>query len=1316
MHPAPAAWPLTQAQAGLWYAQRLDAGNPIFNTAQYTALRGPLDTAAFEAVVNQTMQESESLAIRVVDVNGAPAGVIEATHVPRLAFVDCTCAEDPLENALAQMRADMSTPVDPACMPLAAQVLYKIAPDHHLWYERVHHLATDGYGMSLIDARVAQCYSARVGGTDPGLPLGPLDAVLTEEAAYRASPRYQADGAFWAELFADAVPVVGMAEGVPVTAHHFLQAHDVLPASMAAGLRALAQRAQVSWPDILLALCAAYTARMTGRDHAVVGAPYMGRLGSAGARVPAMVMNILALPFTIDENLPLDTFLVDAARLLRRARRHGRYRGESLRRDLGRLGGHRRLFGPLVNVLPFDASATWFGLDARLTVLCAGPVDDLTITFRADPLAGRVALGVEANPALYTQADVQAHLARLMDFLSHAFQAGRLADVPTLTPDERVVWLGHTHGPAQDVPRTTLAALIDATLSRTPHADALVFEGETLDYAALDVRSDRVARALAANGVGRGDIVAVGIERSTELIIALVGILRAGAAYLPLDLAHPRERLDTILQAARPRAVLSVRATRKLLPWPRPLCVDTLDGEPLNVAPATPLPDDPAYVIFTSGSTGAPKGVVITHDAIVNRLLWMASHYGIDATDRTLQKTPATFDVSVWEFFLPLLTGGVLVIAPPQAHKDPAWLHDILQEQAITTVHFVPSMLAAYLSEPRVADPRRHPRSERLALKRVFCSGEALPAALRERFHQVLSAELHNLYGPTEAAVDVSFWPAPASDQSVPVPIGYPVWNTSLYVLDDRLRPLPVGVAGHLYIAGRQLARGYLGRQDLTDACFVADPFGPPGARMYATGDLARRLPDGALVYLGRSDQQIKIRGQRVELEEIEAVMAHAPGVAQVAVVVRADQPGQERIVAYVVAHEHASLTRDGLRAHAAQRLPDYMVPTAFVVLPALPVTVNGKLDRRALPAPPASAGAGRRPVTQTEQALALYFAQVLQRDSPLGADDDFFDLGGHSLLAAQLAAKVREHWQCPFSLGAIFEHPTVSRLAQHLDALATLPAAGERGAGQAGGFGPVLRLRQGPSQRPALFCVHPAGGLSWCYGALGRALPERNVYGLQACGLHPQAADAVQSIDAMAHDYVQTLRAVQPQGPYHLAGWSVGGIIVHAMAAALHRQGSEVGVLAMLDAYPSDSWRDRPAPAEDAIYKALLHIAGYDPAELIDLAMTRDGVVDFLRRSGHPLGELPDDMIDGVFRVVAQNNEMVRRHHHSHYPGHLAYFRAALDHEGENLFPRQWSPYVATMDIHDIPTVHAHMVGADATARIAPELAEYLAHYDVNP
>lgn len=1352
--------PLTEAQAGMWYAQRMDPANPVFNTGQCVDLRGELDVEAFRLAVDGTMVEADALAMRVIDAADTPRQLIDDSRRARLALIDLRDEADALAQARAEIDADMSRPIDLEGDALTVQRLYRIGERHYLWYMRVHHIATDGYGMALVEQRVAQRYRAarcdgdrqRTGGDgddDRADALLPYTRVLAEDREYRESARREQDATFWREQFAGMAPVVGLAEGAPVSAHRYLHTEAALPDAVSHALQALAQSSDVAWPDILVALSAAYLYRHTWRGddveqgaphETVVGVPWMGRLGSASARVPAMVMNIVPLRVTVDEQAPLADFLVAVARGLRKARRHGRYRSEQLRRDLGLLGGHKRLYGPLINVLPFDAPLALPGIEAARGILGTGPVDDLTFTFRADAGGGGLWLAVDANPGLYRDADIAAHLQRLTHFLATALAAPKLAAVPTLSEAEAHRWLVEVNQTAHPVPQTTLWALIARSMRDRPEAIALEYENERLDYAALNARSAALALRLKAVGVGRGDIVAVALPRSLELVVALLATMRLGAAYLPLDIAHPRERLARIFASAKPRAALSIGALRAALPddaqtqahsiWLDEVeaenvaaaraatLVQGADADAVSAAAALPGPEpfDAAYVIYTSGSTGEPKGVVVEHDAIVNRLLWMQAHYGIGADERILQKTPATFDVSVWEFFLPLIAGATLVVAPPEAHRDPAWLADIMRRQRITTLHFVPSMLAAFLAEPAIAGLR--PR-------RVFCSGEALPAALRDQFHARLDSELHNLYGPTEAAVDVTWWPAARDDHSQPVPIGFPVWNTALYVLDDALRPVPPGVVGHLYLAGRQLARGYLGRPDLTEARFVPDPFGAPGARMYATGDLARWRDDGAMVFLGRSDHQVKLRGQRIELGEIEAVLEAAPGVARAAVIVRADKPGEQHIVAYVVptsGPQGAATTAlpvdvEALRQHAAAHLPDYMLPSAVLVLQALPVTANGKLDRAALPAPVFAGSAGRAPHSATEQRVAALFARVLARDTAgaaaIGADDDFFALGGHSLLAARLALIIRTEWECALGLGAVFEHPTVARLAAYLDertAVATPAPAVDAG------FGPVLRLRPDDGGRTPLFWIHPAGGLSWCYGALTRAIePARPVYGIQARAFagHANENEVPARLGDMAADYVDTVLRLQAHGPYHLAGWSVGGIIAQAMAVELRRRGHAVGLLAMLDAYPSDCWRDQPEPPPESVYKALLHIAGHDPSSLPDVPLTRDGVIAFLRHSGHPLGELSDAMLAGVIQAVAGTNRLVRAYRHERYDGPALYFRAALDHVGENLSPSQWAPYVASLKVHDIPALHAHLTGAEATARIAPVLNERLRRFD---
>ena len=436
-------------------------------------------------------------------------------------------------------------------------------------------------------------------------------------------------------------------------------------------------------------------------------------------------------------------------------------------------------------------------------------------------------------------------------------------------------------------------------------------------------------------------------------------------------------------------------------------------------------PRDPAYLIYTSGSTGRPKGVLVPHAGIVNRILWMQHEYRLQADDSVLQKTPSGFDVSVWEFFWPLITGATLVVARPEGHRDPAYLAQIIQSKRITTVHFVPSMLQAFLDEPTAAGCT--------GLRRVFCSGEALPAHLCDRFRQILDVDLHNLYGPTEASVDVTYWQCADAPGQTAVPIGRPVWNTQLHVLDDGLRPVSVGAEGELYLAGVQLARGYLNRPGLTAERFVASPFGPPGSRMYRTGDLARWRPDGVLDYIGRSDFQVKIRGQRIELGEIEAVLAEHPGVARALVDVVTDHRGEPRLVGYLVA-AGANLNQSALRRYLAAKLPGYMVPAAFVVLDAFPLTPNGKTDRTALPAPLfGGASGGRAAGSPEEELLCGLFAEVLGV-AGVGPDDDFFELGGHSLLVTRLASRARRVLGVELSVQAVFDNTTAAGLARVLE------------------------------------------------------------------------------------------------------------------------------------------------------------------------------------------------------------------------------------------------------------------------------------------
>lgn len=1299
--------PLTEAQEGLWYAQRLDPANPIFNPAHCTTLRNSLDVPYFAQAVDQTLAEAQSLSLRFAEHADGPAQALDPTRAPHLEIRDLRQKNESRaqDQAWAWIQADLKRPIDPLHDALARQILFLCGPQLALWYQRVHHLAADGYGMALIERRAVRLYDALSAAAPDraGPALTPLAPVWAEDQAWRASEARTRAQAFWRAQCEARMPAASLTANSALSAADCLRREQAAPRTLIDALQAQETASDIGWPDILTALGAAYVARHLGPADCIVGVPAMGRLGSCSARAVATVMNVLPWVCALDETIPLADLLAGAARDLRNLRRHSRYRAEHLRRDLMLPGGLPRLHGPILNVLPFDAPYAAAGLDASQTVLCTGPVEDLIFSFRAAPDGSGLRIEIEANPMLYTAEQVQAHLQRLTVFLSAALSSPRLADVATLTPAEHERWVLAPNRSDHPVPEGTLWSRIHANLLQHPGRIGLT---DALDgthawtYADIDTWTDKAAQRLRLAGAQPGTRVAVALPRSAERVLCLLAILRSGAAYLPLDPDQPPARLRQILQDAQACALIGPAALCNGLPT-QPLTLSELDcatggSGQHSVPPAGP--EDPAYVIYTSGSTGAPKGVIVPHAAIVNRLEWMREHYAVGPDDRILQKTPVTFDVSVWELFLPFLSGARLVVAPPDAHRDPAWLCRLIRSQAITVLHFVPSMLAAILEDPD---------AQGLRARLVFCSGEALPAALRDRFHRTIHAALHNLYGPTEAAVDVSYWSAQADDDSQPVPIGWPVWNTHLHVLDTLLRPTPPGTPGQLYLGGRQLAIGYLGRPDLTAERFIPAPAHLPDERLYATGDLATRRADGAVIYLGRLDHQIKLRGQRIELGEIEAVLSARPEIAQVAVLAREDQPGHALLAAYLVAEPGLSPDAEALAAHAAARLPDYMVPSAWVFLPTLPVTANGKLDRKALPAPAQTQrNAGRRPHTATEQQIAKAFRTILDLPADPCADDDFFALGGHSLLAARLALQLRGMHEV--SLGTIFQHPTVARLAAHLDAQSDRPADPARH-----GFGPVVTLREAPG-RPALFCLHPAGGLSWCYGALARALATpRTVHGIQARALSLDGGIPAASLADMTNDYADLLQSLQARGPYHLAGWSVGGILAHAIAAELRRRGQLVGTVALLDAYPCDVWRDRPEPAPEDLYKALLHIAGADPQALPPDRLNRTGVIAFLRAEGHPLGELSDARLAAVFDTVGHTNRLVRRHRHAHYPGTVLHFQAALDHSDSGLDPQSWDAHVDALTIHPIPATHAALPGPDAVARIAPILNASLSATD---
>ncbi|MFJ6217217.1 amino acid adenylation domain-containing protein, partial [Streptomyces sp. NPDC092296] len=894
---------------------------------------------------------------------------------------------------------------------------------------------------------------------------------------------------------------------------------------------------------------------------------------------------------------------------------------------------------------------------------------------------------------------------RLADWLHRILTAAAhnpeqaVKDLALMDAAERDRLLVDWNDTAHPVPASTLTELLEAQALRSPDALALVADGIRTDYAELHAQANRLARTLIERGAGPDRPVAVALCRGHRLMVTLLAVLKAGAPYLPLDLELPPGRIALMLESAGPVCVVADSRTAGALPASadvKPLVLDdpqveqelaTREAGPVGDAERS-APLDPrqlAYVIYTSGSTGVPKGVGVPHSGIVNRLLWMQDRYRLGADDRVLQKTPFGFDVSVWEFFWPLLAGAAVVMARPEGHRDPAYLAGEIVAERVTTVHFVPSMLDAFLQEPAATGCAG-------VLRRVICSGEALAAATQDRALSLLGAPVHNLYGPTEASVDVTHWDCRAGDD--PVPIGRPIRNTRVYVLDSALRPVAPGVAGELHLAGAGLARGYVARPGLTAERFVADPYGGPGARMYRTGDLVRWTAEGVLEYLGRTDDQVKIRGLRIELGEIESVLLRLPGVANARVVVRRDGAAEARLVGYLVPDgtTGAPPEADALRAALGAVLPGYMVPTAFVTLAELPLTLSGKLDRRALPAPasPTTDG-GRAPRTATEQLLCSAFAEVLGH-SRVGPDDSFFALGGHSLTATRLVHRLRAAIGVEIPVRAVFAAPTPAGLAGLLS---------ERRL-DAGGLEPVLALRTDGSL-PPLFCLPPGAGLSWCYaGLLGGLDPRQPVYGLQSPAL--SGGDSARTLDAMAQGYVERIVGLRPQGPYRLLGWSAGGNLAHEVAVRLQERGESVEQLVILDSYPGPAADGTAELTYAQVFADAFGPGLGDPAD----PAARVRAMELVRAELGDLGRLGDGTAEAVLETYLLTTRALLNFRPRRFAGDLLFFRAAdWTVDGTRRDTARWQPYVTGgIKLHQLSAAHEEISRPDVLSGIGKVIA----------
>jgi amino acid adenylation domain-containing protein len=1026
----------SRAQQGIFVATSLSANPALYNVIHTLRLSGGFDPAAWAQSVDELTRRHESLRTRFELSGGELWQVIDPPRPWSVDLEDLTAMADGVRDAAlaAILTQERNAPFELATGPLLRLRLLKLRSAEHLIVVSLHHIVTDGWSMAILMRELNALYLAAREGRPS--PLAEPRLQYADYAAWEETRDSSAGLDYWRATLADA-PVLQLPTDRPVPATPSQRGRRLrapMPPGFAARVSQLARRLDTTMFNVLLAGSMVVLRAWSGQDDICIGVPVANRATLEARDLVGVFVNQVVLRADVRPDLAFAA-LVDRLKVVSaEALAHQHVRFEDL---VAELAPNARARPPLFQAgFNFVAELT----DPATSQLAAGSLLDLysdaarvdlefVFENRDGELQGQIVYAADLFDEA-TMARLADHLVRLLEQAAED-PARPVGDLEMLSPDERRQLLEDWNDTAVDTPAACLHTLVEAQATRTPDAVAVVCGEEHLTYAALNAQANRLARHLQTLGVGPDVVVGLCLERSLDMVVALLAILKAGGAYLPLDPDYPTERLAFMLQDAAAPVLITTSdleprlgeavAVRVLVD----MAADALATQPDTPPPCAAAPDTLAYVIYTSGSTGRPKGVMVQHRAVGNYLRWRQDARPVGPADRVLQNTTFSFDVSVWQFFLPLLNGAAIVLPRPGGHRDPRYLSEVIETAGVTVAHFVPSMLQAFLQG---ADLGRCG-----GLRTVVTSGEALPGDVARHLLAKLRTDLINLYGPTEAAIDVTGWDVRADDGGG-VPIGRPIANTAIYVLDRTLAPVPIGVAGEIQIAGAGLARGYLGRPGLTAERFVACPFGGPGERMYRTGDLGRWRADGVLEYLGRLDGQVKLRGHRIELGEIESVLSEDPTVRRAAAILREDVAGEPRLVAYVTGQADAAPDIAALRAHLARRLPDHMVPSAIVVLDALPLTPNGKLDRKALPAfvGPRPDTAMVAPRTPTEQALAEIWAEVLGVET-VGVQHSFFDLGGHSLMATRVITRIRDVFDIEVSLMALFEARTIEALAEHL-------------------------------------------------------------------------------------------------------------------------------------------------------------------------------------------------------------------------------------------------------------------------------------------
>ncbi len=1199
--------PLSFAQQRLWFLDQLTPGNPFYNSPAFWRLSGRLDTGALRRSLAATVARHEALRTTFQSQDGRPRQVIAEPGEQPLLEIDLRALPEDSKRIERQrlIAREARRPFDLSRHRLIRPFLMLLDREEQALLVLTHHIVSDGFSNGILLRELASFYAQPAGieaSSDQGaapraepLPYQYVDFAAWQRA-WLTGPVLERQLSYWQERLSG-VPRLELHTDHPRPAtkgYQGLREPIQVAQPLTAALEELSQSRDATLFMTLLASLQTLLHRWSGQNDIVVGSPIANRNHPGLDKLIGFFVNTLALRADLSGDPAFDDLLEQVSQSALDAYAHQDLPFEKLvehlqpERDLGREPVFQVMFSYQGDPIPKLAMR---GLEASPL-----PASSRTARYDLEIQLWKDSKGLRGD--LIWDADLfeRETMRRFLDHWGRLLQgiaddsACRLSRLPLLGAEERRQVLDDWNDSRREWTEAPLHELFNAQARRSPQAVAASFQGGEVTYSQLQARADRLAHRLRAAGVGPEAVIAICLPRSLELAVGLLGILKSGAGYLPIDPELPSQRLREICQDARPAAVLCSGRT------PPSLEQIEVDHIPLDESGPCPHKVEPAafgvglenaaYVLFTSGSSGRPKGVAVSHRAAANHMLWMRERFPMGPGSRVLQKTALGFDASVWEFFAPWIQGGEAALAAPGAERDSAQLVREIGQRRITHLQMVPSALDILLREAELSRCR--------TLEFLFSGGEALGDDLRRRVGQVLPhAALINLYGPTEATIDAAYWDSSREAEGPGAPIGRPIANLKTFVLDPHLRPAPIGVPGELCISGRGLSRGYLRRPGWTAERFLPDPYSSsPGARLYRSGDRARWRRDGNLEFLGRLDAQLKLRGFRIELGEIESALAAIEGVAQAAAAAWPDDRGGVRLAGYVRAEGGQRLEEAELRSRLERNLPVYMIPSALVSVEEFPLTSGGKIKRRALPAPQdwvRRSSQSIPPQTSVEKRLAQLWHSILGVEG-IGVEDGFFELGGHSLLGARVMAEARKAFRVELPLRLLFESPRLGALAQRIEESLSQSPQMRAGSDEHEAKRPAERYLvklQKQGEGTPFFCVHPAGGGVSSYLPLAQGLgTDQPFYALDS----PQAEDSPDdlSIEEMADRYLQAVRAVRPQGPYVLGGHSLGGTIAFEMARQLRREGQEVALLVLLDAFPPGLISPRPHGIEAAYAFAL--------------------------------------------------------------------------------------------------------------------------------